>query len=90
MTRTQYTTHGISGDFIFPVLVFALSLALYIMTLPATVLPGDGGGLIAASHTLSISHPPGNPLYLILGKVFASAAAWGTSSRASPGEPGYR
>jgi tetratricopeptide (TPR) repeat protein len=40
-------------------------------------LPGDSGELIAASHTLSIAHPPGYPLYVMVGKLFASVVGWG-------------
>ena len=58
--------------------VFASTLTLYVMTLPPSVLPGDSGELIAASHTLSIAHPPGYPLYLLIGKVFASFVAVGS------------
>ncbi len=32
---------------------------------------GDGGELITASVTLGIPHPPGYPLYVILGKAFS-------------------
>jgi tetratricopeptide (TPR) repeat protein len=58
-------------------LVFIAALALYIGTLPPSILPGDSGELIAASHTLSIGHPPGYPLYLLIGRLFASAVTWG-------------
>jgi tetratricopeptide (TPR) repeat protein len=63
---------------LWPLAVLAATLAVYIATLPPDVLPGDSGELIAASHTLSIAHPPGYPLYLMLGKVFGSAAAIGS------------
>jgi tetratricopeptide (TPR) repeat protein len=53
-------------------------MALYLATLAPSVLPGDGGELIAAGHTLSIAHPPGYPLYLILARLVASAVPWGS------------
>ena len=63
---------------LWPVAVFVSTLAVYLATLPPDVLPGDSGELIAASHTLSIAHPPGYPLYLMLGKIFASIAGVGS------------
>jgi len=53
------------------VLVFCLGIILYSVTLPKGVLPGDSGELIAASRTLSIAHPPGYPLYLMVGRLFS-------------------
>jgi hypothetical protein len=32
---------------------------------------GDGGELVTASMTLGIPHPPGYPLYILLGRLFA-------------------
>ena len=58
--------------------VFALALIAYLATLPRDVLPGDSGELIAASYTLGIAHPPGFPLYLLLGKVFSTIFAFGS------------
>ena len=31
---------------------------------------GDGGELITASYTLGVAHPPGYPLYVLIGKLF--------------------
>jgi tetratricopeptide (TPR) repeat protein len=59
-------------------LVFLATIALYVATLPKGVLPGDSGELIAASRTLSIAHPPGYPLYVMIGKIFSSAFALGS------------
>ena len=50
--------------------VFFVSLAVYVRTLCPTVYVGDSGELIAAAATLGIPHPPGFPLYVILGKIF--------------------
>ena len=52
--------------------VFFISLITYIRTLCPTVYVGDSGELIAACATLGIPHPPGFPLYVILGKMFIS------------------
>jgi tetratricopeptide (TPR) repeat protein len=60
------------------VLVFCLTALLYVLTLPRGVLPGDSGELIAASRTLSIAHPPGYPLYTMIGRVLSSAFGFGS------------
>jgi tetratricopeptide (TPR) repeat protein len=59
-------------------LVFCLSIVLYWVTLPKGVLPGDSGELIAASRTLSIAHPPGYPLYTMVGRLLSSLLAIGS------------
>jgi len=54
-----------------PALVTAVAtLALYIPMLPPTVTGEDSGELIAAAYTLGIPHPPGYPLWCMLGKLF--------------------
>jgi hypothetical protein len=45
-------------------------LAVYVRTLSPTVAGGDSGELIAAAYTLGVPHPPGYPLYTLLGKLF--------------------
>ncbi len=61
-----------------PLLLFGITLTVYIAILPPTILPGDSGELIAASRTMSIAHPPGYPLYIMLGKIFSSAVNFGS------------
>lgn len=45
-------------------------LAIYTLTLCPSVPGGDGAELITASYTLAVAHPPGYPLYTLLGKLF--------------------
>lgn len=45
-------------------------LAVYILTLCPTVPGGDSGELIAVANGLGVAHPPGYPLYTLLGKLF--------------------
>ena len=78
MTEMENHIHIDPRRYLFAALVFIIALALYIATLPPSILPGDSGELIAASHTLSIAHPPGYPLYLMLGRLFASTVVWGS------------
>ncbi|HIC94857.1 MAG TPA: DUF2723 domain-containing protein, partial [Anaerolineae bacterium] len=51
-------------------LVFVASFALYLHTLAPTVLPADSGEFQLISYVLGIAHPPGYPLYTMLGRLF--------------------
>ena len=51
-------------------IVFVLSLGLYVHTLAPTVLPSNSGEFQFVAHILGIAHPPGYPLYTMLGKLF--------------------
>lgn len=44
---------------------------IFLITLPPTIYIGDSGELISSSFTLGIGHPPGYPLYLMIGKIFS-------------------
>ncbi len=58
------------------VLLFALTL--YGVTLHPGLPGGDSGELISAAHALGIAHPPGYPLYTVLGKAFAEVVPIGS------------
>lgn len=55
---------------IYSLTAFILSFLIYMITLCPTVYVGDAGELISASYLLGIGHPPGYPLYCLLGKLF--------------------
>ena len=46
-----------------------LVLALYVITLAPTTAMWDASEYITAAYTLGIPHPPGNPLFVLLGRV---------------------
>ena len=75
------------------VLAAALAFSLYLLTLAPTVMWYDMGEFALVSHVLGGAHPPGYPLYIILGKLFTllpigdvayrvnlMSAAWGSAT----------
>jgi hypothetical protein len=56
------------------ILVFILSLVVYSLTMSPTVSFWDCGEFISSAAGLLVPHPPGAPLYLLLGRLFAFLA----------------
>ncbi|UFH52830.1 DUF2723 domain-containing protein [Spirosoma sp. KNUC1025] len=52
-------------------LVFAIALVTYTLTVERTASFWDCGEFIASSFKLQIPHPPGAPLFLLLGRIFS-------------------
>src|SRR5947208_5516879 len=52
-------------------IVSAVALLLYLVTLAPSTAMLDTSEYIAAAYTLGIPHPPGNPLFVIVGRVFS-------------------
>lgn len=52
-------------------IVTAAIFALYVVTLAPTVAMWDAGEYIAAAFTFGTPHPPGNPVFVMLGRTFA-------------------
>jgi|DewCreStandDraft_4_1066084.scaffolds.fasta_scaffold07282_9 hypothetical protein len=50
-------------------IIILILFYVLLQTLPPTVYIGDSGELITSSLTLGIGHPPGYPLYLLIGKI---------------------
>lgn len=51
--------------------VFAISFLQYIITVQPSVSFWDCGEFIAAGYSLQVPHPPGAPLFLLLGRIFS-------------------
>ena len=50
--------------------VFVAFLTLYWLTLSPGLLPADAGEFQMIAANLGVAHPPGYPLYILLGKLF--------------------
>jgi hypothetical protein len=61
--------------------VFALALAVNLLTAAPTVLEGDGAELQATALLGGVPHPSGYPSFVLLGKVFGTLL---------PGDPAFR
>src|ERR1051325_7925000 len=52
-------------------IVSVVVLILYLLTLAPNTAMWDTSEYIAAAYTLGLPHPPGNPLFVLIGRVFA-------------------
>lgn len=55
-------------------IAFVIALVTYTLTLEPSVSFWDCGEFISASYRLQICHPPGAPLFLIIGRLFSLMA----------------
>ncbi len=52
-------------------ILFAVALIVYWMTMERTASYWDCGEFISVSYKLEVPHPPGAPLYLLIGRLFS-------------------
>ncbi len=53
------------------VLVFLISLAVFLKKMAPTIFLGDSGELTTAAVVMGVPHPPGSPLFCLIGKSFS-------------------
>ena len=56
-------------------LIFLVASIVYLVTIEDTVSLWDCGEYITAAYKLEVGHPPGAPLFMVLGRVFSFFAA---------------
>ncbi|MHB1224327.1 MAG: glycosyltransferase family 117 protein [Gemmatimonadaceae bacterium] len=61
-TRPSYLAATIAATVVF---------ALYVLTLGPSTAMWDTSEYIAAAYTMGIPHPPGNPFFVLIGRVFS-------------------
>src|SRR5262249_33398270 len=49
--------------------VAAIAFVVYAVTVQPSVPPGDSGERISAASVLGVAHPPGYPLYMLIGHL---------------------
>ncbi len=52
-------------------LVFAIATLVYVLTLEPTSSFWDCGEFISTSYKLMVPHPPGAPIFLLIGRFFS-------------------
>lgn len=77
MTLPAFTKSNKVNIYLSLLLAFS-SFILYLFTLSPTINFGDSPELISSVYTLGIAHPPGYPLYSLVGKLF-TYMPWGDS-----------
>ena len=51
--------------------VFVWALVIYLLTVAPTASFWDSGEFIAIANRLQVSHPPGAPFYMLVGRFFS-------------------
>ena len=61
----------IKTEHIFAALVFVIGFLTYWLTVAPTTSFWDCGEFIACSYIMGVPHPPGSPLFILMGRVFS-------------------
>src|SRR5690242_13255032 len=69
-TQTS-TDRDYRPSYLAAVITALVILTLYVVTLAPSTAMWDTSEYIAAAYVLGLPHPPGNPLFVILGRVFS-------------------
>src|SRR3954470_21721219 len=63
--------HDYRPSYLAAAITSAAVFVLYVLTLAPTTSMWDTSEYITAAYTLGLPHPPGNPLFVLIGRVFA-------------------
>ncbi|MFT5832982.1 MAG: hypothetical protein ACI97N_000608 [Cognaticolwellia sp.] len=69
--------------------VFAVAATVYVLSAESTGSLWDCGEFIAGAHKLQVVHPPGAPLFLLIGRMFTFVAEVFTDTEAHPENIAY-
>lgn len=69
--------------------VFAIAATVYMLTAEPTGSLWDCGEFVSAAYKLEVVHPPGAPLFLMVGRMFAVAIETFTDTEATPANIAY-
>jgi len=56
-------------------IVFAIAAVVYLLTIEPTASLWDCGEFIASCFKLEVGHPPGNPIFMLVGNLFTQLSA---------------
>jgi len=71
MNIQQFEEKYLNLFYIFGVISFLVPLVVYLDTVAPTVSFWDCGEFITCSYIIGVPHPPGAPVYLLIGKLFS-------------------
>src|SRR3954469_22612131 len=63
--------HDYRPSYLAAAITTAVVFVLYLLTLAPSTAMWDTSEYITAAYTLGLPHPPGNPLFVLIGRVFA-------------------
>src|SRR3982750_2923843 len=70
-TTSPPSDHDYSPSYLAATITSVAVFILYLLTLAPSTAMWDTSEYITAAYTLGLPHPPGNPLFVLIGRVFA-------------------